>query len=160
MYLLIGPRSLRGLYECRIVSFPVVPASDMGTVLHDCEVSTRFRVKRAAGRVHLNSDLMVTPYYTPYAHPQVAFNPLGQSKLEWNRTNEKGHLVENVCPGFSVLQVCISVYVDSMTAAKVSSDRKLTAHKSCVNSLSFSRNGGRWLASAGDGKSVDAFHPN
>ncbi|KAF8555753.1 WD40 repeat-like protein [Imleria badia] len=28
--------------------------------------------------------------------------------------------------------------------------RKLTAHKSCVNSLSFSRNGGRWLASAGD----------
>lgn len=41
-------------------------------------------------------------------------------------------------------------------AAKVSqTGRKLTAHKSCVNSLSFSRHGGRWLASAGDGKSVD-----
>ena len=34
----------------------------------------------------------------------------------------------------------------------VETGRKLTAHKSCVNSLSFSRNGGRWLASAGDGK--------
>ncbi|KIK44314.1 hypothetical protein CY34DRAFT_23148 [Suillus luteus UH-Slu-Lm8-n1] len=28
--------------------------------------------------------------------------------------------------------------------------RKLTAHKSCVNYLAFSRHGGRWLASAGD----------
>jgi hypothetical protein len=30
--------------------------------------------------------------------------------------------------------------------------RKLSAHKSCVNYLAFSRNDGRWLASAGDGK--------
>ena len=32
-------------------------------------------------------------------------------------------------------------------------NRKLTGHNSCVNALAFSPGDGRWLASAGDGKS-------
>jgi WD repeat-containing protein 22 len=33
-------------------------------------------------------------------------------------------------------------------------NRKLIGHSSCVNALAFSSGEGRWLASAGDGKSL------
>ncbi|KAH7915613.1 WD40 repeat-like protein [Hygrophoropsis aurantiaca] len=52
------------------------------------------------------------------------------------------------------------VAVDRTIAVGFSYSRKLEAHKSCVNALVFSRNDGRWLASAGDDLSIHMWDFN
>ena len=58
--------------------------------------------------------------HDPYALPSLTLNPHGQSNLEWHRTNEKGHVAENVRRWLSVLEVCLPICVGFLTVAKVS----------------------------------------
>lgn len=70
--------------------------------------------------LRLDGLLHITYHFVqgPYAFPKVALNPHGQSNLEWHRSNEKGHLTENVRRWLSVLQVCLLTHVTSVMAAK------------------------------------------
>lgn len=56
-----------------------------------------------------------------------------------------------IAASLAIVLLRVLVPKDAATETTSFCGRKLTAHASCVNYLTFSRKDGRWLASAGDG---------
>ena len=80
------------------------------------------------------------PYLLPHRVTDLPIHP----------HRAKGCPPHTVRPRLPILKASPPHCTPLKNSLNATNTRKLTAHKSCVNYLAFSRHDGRWLASAGD----------